>query len=88
MVDKLDAGVVLSALQALEENYRVPIALFSLEELSYKEIAELLGVPMGTVMSRPSRGKAMLRRKLAAVFTAEAIEPPSASGGMPVHSND
>jgi RNA polymerase sigma-70 factor (ECF subfamily) len=64
--DALDGSLVVGALQQLEEKYRAPLALFYLEELSYKEMAEVLGIPIGTIMSRMSRGKEMLRRRLQA----------------------
>jgi len=63
-ISRLDGEVVLEALRGVEEIYRVPLTLFYLEELSYKEIADVLGVPIGTVMSRLSRGKDHLRRIL------------------------
>ena len=61
VVDKLDAGVVMAALQRVDETFRVPLALFYVEDFSYKEIAGLLELPIGTVMSRLARGKAQLR---------------------------
>jgi predicted DNA-binding protein YlxM (UPF0122 family) len=74
----LDAALVLDALQALDDNFRAPLAMFYLENLSYKEIAEMLELPLGTVMSRLSRGKAQLRRRLEAVLEQDAEEPPKA----------
>ena len=60
-VARLDAGTVMSALQEVEEVFRVPLTLFYLQDFSYLEIAAMLEVPIGTVMSRLSRGKARLR---------------------------
>lgn len=64
VVNELDGGSVMEALQEVDEIYRAPLTLFYLEQLSYKEIAQLLEVPMGTVMSRLSRGKEQLKRQL------------------------
>lgn len=62
VADCIDGARVLAALQNIHDDYRAPLALFYLEEFSYREIATVLDVPAGTVMSRLSRGKAMLRK--------------------------
>jgi RNA polymerase sigma-70 factor, ECF subfamily len=62
--DQLDGDAVIHALLNLEEIYRAPLSLFYLQEHSYKEIAEILDLQLGTVMSRISRGKAQLRKQL------------------------
>ena len=54
----------MAALQQIDPTFRAPVVLFYLENHSYLEIAEILGVPIGTVMSRISRGKEQLRRKM------------------------
>ncbi|MGV3663006.1 MAG: RNA polymerase sigma factor [Prosthecobacter sp.] len=58
---RVDSATLQTALQQLEPNYRAPLVLFYLKELSYREIAEALGIPIGTVMSRLSRAKDNLR---------------------------
>ena len=58
-------GDVDRALRALPLAYREAVILADLEGLTYKEVAQALGCPVGTVMSRLSRGRALLRRALA-----------------------
>jgi len=61
---EMDAKSVLLVLLRLEGNFRVPLTLFYLEQMSYREIAEILEMPIGTVMSRLARGKVMLRHQM------------------------
>jgi RNA polymerase sigma-70 factor, ECF subfamily len=65
VVEAMEAKDALAALEEVDEVYRQPLALFYLEDLAYKEIAEALDIPIGTVMSRLSRGKTQLKRILA-----------------------
>jgi RNA polymerase sigma-70 factor (ECF subfamily) len=55
---------IASALARLPESFRVAVLLRDIEEFSYQEIARILEVPMGTVMSRIHRGRALLRQAL------------------------
>lgn len=62
---RLDTAHVVEALGQLDEAYRAAVTLFYLQDCSYNEIAEILGVPLGTVKSRLSRGLAQLQQRLA-----------------------
>ncbi len=59
----MDADVD-AALTSLPENFRAAVILSDLEGFSYKEIAQILGVPIGTVMSRLFRGRRLLQKAL------------------------
>jgi RNA polymerase sigma-70 factor, ECF subfamily len=64
----LDARSVREALLQVDERYRAALELFYLNNLSYREIVDTLGIPIGTVMSRLSRGKAQLKSILLTSF--------------------
>jgi RNA polymerase sigma-70 factor, ECF subfamily len=64
-INHCDASQVLASLRQLDEIYQAPIALFYLDDCPYKEIAEMLNVPLGTVKSRIARGIAQLQQILA-----------------------
>jgi len=61
-VDCLESTQVMEALQSIDETFRAPLVLFYLQEHSYDEIAHILEIPIGTVMSRLSRGKLKLQQ--------------------------
>ncbi len=65
-VSSLDAARVLEFLQQVKEPYRAALTLFYMEDYSYKEIADILEVPIGTIQSRISRGIAQLRQLILA----------------------
>ena len=55
---------VIEALESLPDNFRMPVLLADVEGFAYKEIAEMLDIPIGTVMSRLHRGRKALQKKL------------------------
>jgi len=65
---------VLSALDGVPPEFRAVVLLADVQEFSYKEIAQILRVPMGTVMSRLSRGRALLRAALCDVARSYGIQ--------------
>jgi RNA polymerase sigma-70 factor (ECF subfamily) len=64
VVNNLDGAQVLELLAQVPEPYRGALSLFYLEDYSYKEIADILSVPLGTVRSRISRGIAQLQQSI------------------------
>jgi RNA polymerase sigma factor (sigma-70 family) len=64
-LSQLDTADLLKALAKMDDSFRAPLALFYLQDCPYKEIARILGVPLGTVKSRIARGIAQLQKHLA-----------------------
>ena len=64
LIERVDGQTLRQALDALPAEYREVIVLRELEELGYEEIAQVANVPVGTVMSRLSRARALLRKRL------------------------
>jgi RNA polymerase sigma-70 factor (ECF subfamily) len=73
-----DVVRVRAAIEAIPEPFRETVVLRDLEDLSYAEIAEVTGVPVGTVMSRLARGRAMLAKELLPPAKADGEQSRSA----------
>ena len=63
-MENLPDGDIKRAMQSLPEEFRLAVYLADVEGFSYKEIAEIMEVPVGTVMSRLHRGRKALRELL------------------------
>ena len=68
---------IIDAIESLPENFRLPVLYADVEGFSYKEIAEILDVPIGTVMSRLHRGRKALQRKLWNLAVEHGLVEPS-----------
>lgn len=77
---------ILRALDELPEDYRVMIVLADIEELSYKEIAEAVGCPIGTVMSRLHRARRLMQKQLLdqAIQMGIVAEPAEQEADQPL----
>jgi RNA polymerase sigma-70 factor (ECF subfamily) len=64
VLDRIPDEAVKAALESLPENFRLPVLLADVEGFSYKEIADIMQTPIGTVMSRLHRGRKALERAL------------------------
>ena len=73
MNDVLTDEQIITALNNIPEDYRAVVMLADVEEFSYKEVAATLDIPMGTVMSRLSRARRMLREQLTTVADSYGI---------------
>ncbi len=69
---------ILAALERIPADYRDVVLLADVEEFAYKEVASILSIPIGTVMSRLSRARKLLRRELSAVAGGYGIGGPLA----------
>jgi RNA polymerase sigma-70 factor, ECF subfamily len=76
LAENLTDEEVIAAVDALPMRFREVIMLTDVEEFSYKEAAEILNIPIGTVMSRLSRARAALRQSLTEVAPQYGIKIP------------
>lgn len=72
---------ILMALDTIPADYRAVVLLVDVDEFAYKEVADILSIPIGTVMSRLSRGRKLLREQLAEVARSYGIGAAAASKG-------
>ncbi len=84
LLEKFSESEVLSAVESLAPAYRRTVLLADVEGYSYKEIAEHLDIPIGTVMSRLHRGRRILRRSLETYAQAAGLLPGPQPGFMPL----
>lgn len=73
-VEGLFGDEVTKALMQLPEEFRMPVILADVEGFSYKEISQILGVPIGTIRSRLHRGRKILRELLAEYAISKGYE--------------
>lgn len=75
-IDRMPASVVKDALAALPEDFRMVVYYADVEGFAYQEIADIMGTPIGTVMSRLHRARRMLREALAEYAIERGIDVP------------
>jgi len=79
-ISRRTAAEIQAALESLPHDFRLAVVLADLEELSYREIAEVMGCPVGTVMSRLHRGRKLLREALGERTVTDALDDEPVGG--------
>jgi RNA polymerase sigma-70 factor (ECF subfamily) len=83
VLDNLVDSDILEAIEDLPEQFRLAVVLSDIEGFSYAEMAEIMDVPMGTVMSRLHRGRRALRKRLWELARERGIVRGSRDGTAP-----
>lgn len=76
-INKIDSHTMLELFEKIDKSYQAALLLYYMEDLSYKEIAEVLEIPLGTVQSRIARGKMRLHELLTGESRSNTTETPN-----------
>ena len=88
LMDLFGEAEVKDALESLPDHYRLPVLLADVEGFAYKEIAEILDIPIGTVMSRLHRGRKQLQKLLFDFAEQRRLLPDQEPAGVGADPND
>ena len=86
-MDHFTESEVVDAVESLPEQFRMAVLLADVEGFSYKEIADILEVPIGTVMSRLHRGRKALQKRLFNFGSARGFVAPDDAPATPRRSD-
>jgi RNA polymerase sigma-70 factor, ECF subfamily len=88
VLDSLFEADILTAIEELPEQFRLAVVLSDIEGFSYAEMAEIMDVPMGTVMSRLHRGRKALQKRLWHLARDKGIVKPGSTPGQATQRRD